>query len=64
MRSCSIRPSPAGKTRGRKKPSITEYLVRWAGYGAEEDSWLQKSELGNAKQKLDEYWAQVHASST
>ena len=57
------RTKPAGKAKGRKKASIKEYLVPWSGYGAEHDTWEPDLILRNAKVKLDEYWAQIHASS-
>ena len=57
------RTKPAGKAKGRRKASTKEYLVRWSGYGAEHDTWEPESVLSNAKVKVDEYWAQIHASS-
>lgn len=32
-----------------------EYLVRWKGYGPDEDSWLEESELKNCPKILNSY---------
>ena len=32
-----------------------QYLVRWKGYKAEDDTWQDESDLENAAQKLEEY---------
>jgi len=39
----------------RKRYGKVEYLVRWKGYTAEEDTWEKKSNLGNAKEAVEEY---------
>lgn len=41
--------------RSRKKGRSVEYLVRWAGYGPEEDSWLQASDLAHAPDILSDF---------
>lgn len=41
--------------RGRKK--MSEFLVRWKGYGPEWDSWLPDDNLPNAWQGIDNYEA-------
>ena len=33
----------------------TQYLVRWKGYKAEDDTWQDASDLENAACKLEEY---------
>jgi len=39
----------------RKKYSKWEYLVRWKGYMAEEDSWEREENLKNAKEAVEDY---------
>ena len=39
---------------GKKKRR--EYLVRWNGYGVEHDEFVPEANLGNAKEKVVEYW--------
>ena len=39
--------------RGRK--GITQYLVRWRGYGLEHDQWYNVADLDNAKKLIDDY---------
>jgi len=39
----------------RKKYGRWEYLVRWKGYTAEEDSWERKENLKNAKEAVEDY---------
>ena len=39
----------------RKRLGRYSYLVRWTGYGPEEDSWEPAGHLKNAKEILDEY---------
>lgn len=34
------------------------YVVRWKGYGPEEDSAMFESDLGHAREMLEEYKAQ------
>jgi len=36
--------------RGKEK-----FLVRWKGYTAEEDTWKNKENLGNAKELVEEF---------
>ena len=33
----------------------TRYLVRWTGYGPENDEWLHEEELSHAKAILEQY---------
>ena len=44
----------------RKRLGRYSYLVRWTGYGPEEDSWEPAGHLKNAKEILDEY-KRVHS---
>jgi transposase InsO family protein len=47
-----------GKSKKRAKGKYqTQYLVRWLGFGAEADTWENKSDLTNAKDAVDEYEA-------
>ena len=39
----------------KKAVNKTEYLIRWAGYGPEHDSWEPEENLTNCKEKLNEY---------
>ena len=39
----------------RQKQNKTEYLVKWRGYGAHENSWEPEINLRNAEQILREY---------
>jgi len=39
----------------RKKYGRWEYLVRWKGYTAEEDSWERKENLKNTKEAVEDY---------
>jgi len=39
----------------RKRYSKVEYLVRWKGYMAKEDTWEKESNLGNARETVEEY---------
>ena len=42
----------ARPTRNRKS---TQYLIKWKGYPASENSWLPEKELTNAKELLDQF---------
>jgi hypothetical protein len=33
----------------------TQYLIKWKGYPASENSWLLEKELTNAKKLLDKF---------
>jgi len=39
----------------RKRYGKVEYLVRWKGYTAKEDTWEKESNLGNAREAVEEY---------
>jgi len=39
----------------RKRYGKWEYLVRWKGYTAEEDSWEKETNLKNARKVVEEY---------
>jgi hypothetical protein len=45
------------KVKGRKGGRDTyKYLVRWKGYGAEEDVWKKESDLRHAPKLMEDYW--------
>ena len=39
----------------RGHPKRHQYLIRWKGYTADEDSWQNEADLGNALELLQEY---------
>jgi len=39
----------------RKRYGKVEYLVRWKGYTAEEDTWEKEGNLGNAREAVEDY---------
>ena len=39
----------------RKRYGKVEYLVQWKGYTAEEDTWEKESNLGNAREAVEDY---------
>ena len=39
------------------KSTKRQYLVRWKGYGVEHDEFVPEANLGNARDKVSEYWA-------
>ena len=48
------------KPRGRKRtdPKV-KFLVRWAGYKGEHNTWEPYKNLKNARDALNEYWDTV-----
>jgi hypothetical protein len=40
----------------RTKRGKTEYLVRWKGYGPQDDSWKKAAELIRVKELVEEYY--------
>ena len=47
-----------GIQRHRRRGGCREYLVRYEGYDASEDQWLDEEDLSNAKDILDKYKAE------
>ena len=39
----------------RKRYGKVEYLVRWKGYMAKEDTWEKEENLGNAREAVEDY---------
>ncbi|CBF84359.1 uncharacterized protein ANIA_02616 [Aspergillus nidulans FGSC A4] len=40
---------------GRKRKPVIKYLVRWKGYGSEDDWWLTKEQLEGAEELVHDY---------
>jgi hypothetical protein len=47
----------------RKRGRVTEYLVRWRGFGEEEDSWEPERNLKDARKIIEEYKKLLSAPS-
>ncbi|SJL04219.1 uncharacterized protein ARMOST_07580 [Armillaria ostoyae] len=43
---------------------VTDYLVKWKGYGREEDKWTKESELGHAKEAIADYLKTIQGTVT
>lgn len=43
---------------------LVRYLIRWKGYGPEEDVWRSLKELGNASELVEEYERRIAATFT
>ena len=41
----------------RTRAGVTEFLVRWVGYGEEEDSWQPEYDLEHAQEAIAEFRA-------
>ena len=39
----------------RRKGNEWQYLIKWKGYGSNDNTWIPESELENAQEMLDEY---------
>jgi hypothetical protein len=39
----------------QKRGTSSQYLIRWKGYGSNDDTWEQASNLSNAEEILEEY---------
>lgn len=40
----------------KAKSRTTEYLVKWLGYPDSENTWEPETNLGNCRQKIQQYW--------
>ncbi|SJL19037.1 uncharacterized protein ARMOST_22644 [Armillaria ostoyae] len=43
---------------------VTDYLVKWKGYGREEDKWTKESELGHAEEAIADYLKTIQGTVT
>ncbi|SJL18800.1 uncharacterized protein ARMOST_22401 [Armillaria ostoyae] len=43
---------------------VTDYLVKWKGYGREEDKWTKESELDHAKESIADYLKTIQGTVT
>ncbi|SJL04326.1 uncharacterized protein ARMOST_07692 [Armillaria ostoyae] len=43
---------------------VTDYLVKWKGYGREEDKWTKESELGHAGEAISDYLKTIQGTVT
>ena len=39
----------------RRKGNEWQYLIKWKGYGSNDNTWIPEAELENAQETLDEY---------
>ncbi|SJL08820.1 uncharacterized protein ARMOST_12191 [Armillaria ostoyae] len=44
--------------------TVTDYLVKWKGYGREEDKWTKESELDHAKEAIADYQKTIQGTVT
>ena len=44
------------KNRRRKRKKRIQYLVKWSGYGYDENTWKTKTELADVSDLLKTYW--------
>ncbi|SJL16280.1 uncharacterized protein ARMOST_19800 [Armillaria ostoyae] len=43
---------------------VTDYLVKWKGYGKEEDKWTKESELSHAEEAISDYLKTIQGTVT
>ena len=46
----------------RMRRGVLQYLAKWVGYPREENSWVTKRNLRNAKRKMQEFHRQFPAA--
>ncbi|KAJ9191635.1 hypothetical protein DTO164E3_8743 [Paecilomyces variotii] len=51
------------RTRRRRRRVVTNYLVRWKGWGPRYDAWYDINDLGDAKELVQEYENEVTGHS-
>ncbi|SJL16832.1 uncharacterized protein ARMOST_20361 [Armillaria ostoyae] len=49
------KPCKVCKRAGEPSRTVTDYLVKWKGYGPEENKWTAKRYLGNTKEVIADY---------
>ena len=47
---------------GRARPrEVTQFLVKWEGYGHEHNSWESEDNLKNSLECIQDYWTRENA---
>ncbi|SJL03651.1 uncharacterized protein ARMOST_07008 [Armillaria ostoyae] len=49
------KPHKVHRRKGEPSRIVTDYLIKWKGYGSEENKWTAEKYLGNAKEAIADY---------